>query len=66
MRPLPPFKVKPVRTLTVRRVISAETIRDLAGHEPTGIKPARGAMRIQPPLRKSSLKVLGRADNDQK
>lgn len=65
MRPLPPFKVKPVRVSTVRRVVSAETIQELAGVLPDGVKSARIAMRIQQPIRKAALKVLGRADNDQ-
>lgn len=64
MRPLPPFKLKPVRFQSVRRQVTADTIRDLAGQEPEGIRPARAAMRLASPLRRSTLKVLGRPAND--
>ena len=64
MRPLPPFKVKPLRTLTVRRTVSADTIRELAEQEPACIKPARAMMRIAKPARKGTLKILGRPGND--
>jgi hypothetical protein len=64
MRPLPPFKLKPIRVNHVRRVVSAETIQELAGELPDSVKPARAALRIQQPIRKAALKVLGRADND--
>lgn len=66
MRPLPPFKFKPVRFQSVRRQVTAETIYELAGQEPEGIRPARGTMRLPSPLRRSTLKVLGRADNDRR
>jgi hypothetical protein len=64
MRPLPPFKLKPIRVNQVRRVVSAETIQELAGELPDSVKPARATLRIQQPIRKAALKVLGRADND--
>ncbi len=64
MRPLPPFKIKPLRTVTVRRTISADVIREIAEQSPASIKPARAMMRISQPTRKGSLKILGRASND--
>ena len=64
MRPLPPFKVKPMRTVIVRRTVSADIIRELAEQDPTTIKPARAMMRIAKPARKATLKILGRAGND--
>ena len=64
MRPLPPYRLKPIRTTNVRRVVSAETIQELAGYELEGIKSARTALRIQRPMRKGALRVLSAADND--
>ncbi|MGQ0671823.1 MAG: hypothetical protein ACT4N2_02920 [Hyphomicrobium sp.] len=64
MRPLPPFRVKPVRTLAVRRTLTAESIRELAGQEPTGIKPARATLSLSTPARRATLRILGGADND--
>jgi hypothetical protein len=63
MRPLPPFKVKPLRTITVRRIVSADSIRELAEQEQS-IKPARAALCITKPPRKAALKILSRASND--
>lgn len=64
MRPLPPFKVKPLKTVTVRRIMSADAIRDLIEPVPTCIRPARATMRLTKPMRKATLRILGRPGND--
>lgn len=64
MRPLPPFKAKPMKAVTVRRILSADVIRDLVETEPTCIRPARATMRMTKPMRKATLRILGRPGND--
>lgn len=64
-RPLPPFRVKPLRSVLVRRVIDIGTIRDMAFEEPMNIKPARQTLKTSKPDPSARLKVLGRTANDQ-
>lgn len=64
-RPLPPFRVKPLRQESVRKTARAETIRALAESEPTTIKALRQPVRISRLATVSRLRVLGRAANDQ-
>ena len=63
-RPLPPYRVKPLRTLVVRRTFDTAIIHDLATDEPISIRPARNTLKIAKPGTAGRLKVLGRTAND--
>ena len=63
-RPLPPFRVKPMRSDYVRKSVSAEAIREFAQNEPVTIKSARLPLRILKPAAGQRLRVIGRPAND--
>ena len=63
-RPLPPFRVKPLRSVVVRKTIDAERIREIAAGMPDGPVSAAGPLRVAKPGDASRLKVLGRTGSD--
>jgi hypothetical protein len=61
-RPLPPFRVKPVRSTIVRRTIDAAMIREWAAEASLGLKSQPPALRVAKSGDVARLKVLGRAE----
>jgi hypothetical protein len=59
-RPLPPFRVKPLRTVVVRKTVNAERIREIAAELQNDSAPAASPLRVAKPGDSSRLKVLGR------
>ena len=61
LRPLPPFRVRPLRKATIRKASTTDEFRDLADGEPVSIKGLRRSLKLARPAPASRLRVLGRA-----
>lgn len=59
-RPLPPFRVRPLRETSTLKTFDFERIRDMAEAAPASIKAARKVLKMPKPESASHLKVFGR------
>ena len=62
-RPLPPFRLRPLRKASVRKTVTADQIRDTADDPPMTIKGTRVSLKLTRPASGARLKVLGRSLN---
>jgi hypothetical protein len=60
LRPLPPFRVRPLKKAAVRKASASDEFRDLADGEPVSIKGLRRSLKLSRPAPASRLRVLGR------
>jgi hypothetical protein len=60
LRPLPPFRAKPLRTIVVRKTIDAERIREITSEMLSDPSPTASPLRVGKPGDASRLKVLCR------
>ena len=61
LRPLPPFRLRPLKKAGIRKTVTAEQIRETAEDPPLSIKGARVALKLSRPAAGARLKVLGRS-----
>lgn len=64
LRPLPPFRVKPLRRVVVRKTIGAERIREIASEMLIDPSQTANPLRVGKPGDVSRLKVLGRSTSN--
>jgi hypothetical protein len=63
LRPLPPFRLRPLKKASVRKTVTADQIREATEEPPLSIKGARVSLKLASPLPGTRLKVLGRSLN---
>ncbi len=61
LRPLPPFRLRPLKKASVRKTVAVDQIRETTDDPPLSIKGARVALKLSRPAAGARLKVLGRS-----
>lgn len=61
LRPLPPFRLRPLKKAVVRKTVTADQISDAADDAPLSIKGTRVSLKLTRPATGARLKVLGRS-----